>query len=74
MKKYHIKYTVEFDVPIKIENSTLNHNVYDMIKNLIEQSIKTQIFYFKKESMSPYMMRAKNILISHETAIKDFQI
>lgn len=74
MKAYHVKYTAEFDVPIKIEDATMNNNVYDMIKALIEQSIKTQIFYFKKESSHPYTIRAKNIQVSHETTIQDYQI
>lgn len=74
MKAIHIKYTTEFDVPIKIEDTNMNPNAYNMIYALMEQAIKTQVFYFTKEGKSPYTMRAKNIKISHETTIQDYQI
>ena len=74
MKAHHVKYTVEFDVPIKIEESTMNSNAYNFITSLIEQAVKTQIFYFKKETMPPYTMRAKNIKISYDTCVQDYQI
>lgn len=74
MKATHVKYSVEFDIPIKIEDSVMNPMAYTFISNLIEQAIKTQIFYFKKEGLSPYTMRAKNITISYETAVQDYQI
>lgn len=74
MKAHHIKYTIEFDVPIKIEDSKLVKNIYERIEALLEQSIKTQMFYFTKEGMSPVTTKAKNIKYSHETTLVDFQI
>jgi hypothetical protein len=74
MKAHHVKYTVEFDIPMKIEDSTLNKVSYETIKSLIEQSIKIQLFYFSKEGISPYTARAKNIKITQENILQDFQI
>jgi len=74
MKAYHIKYTVEFDVPIKIEDSKMNPNAYNMITALMEQSVKTQLFYFTKEGVPPHSVRAKNIKVSNETTTQDYQI
>jgi len=74
MKAKHIKYTVEFDVPIKIEDTKMNPNAYDMITALMEQSIKTQLFYFTKPGIPPHSVKAKNIKVSHETSVQDYQI
>jgi len=74
MKAKHIKYTVEFDVPVKIEDANMNVNAYNMITALMEQSIKTQLFYFTKEGVPPHSVRAKNIKISHDTILQDYQI
>jgi hypothetical protein len=74
MKAKHIKYTVEFDVPIKIEDTKMNPNAYDMITALMEQSIKTQLFYFTKDGVPPHSVRAKNIKVSYETTVQDYQI
>ena len=74
MKAKHIKYTVEFDVPIKIEDTKMNPNAYDMITALMEQSIKTQLFYFTKDGVQPHSVRAKNIKVSYETTVQDYQI
>lgn len=74
MKATHVTYTVEFDIPIKIEESTMNPVAYTFITTLIEQAIKTQIFYFKKDGIPPYTMRAKNIKIAYDTTVQDYQI
>lgn len=74
MKAKHVKYTVEFDIPIKLEDSTMNPMAYTFITSLIEQAVKTQIFYFKKDGLPPYTMRAKNINITYDTSIQDYQI
>jgi hypothetical protein len=74
MKAYHVKYTVEFDIPIKIEDTKMNPNAYDMITALMEQSVKTQLFYFTKQGVPPHSVRAKNIKVLHETSVQDYQI
>lgn len=74
MKAHHVKYTVEFDIPIKIEDSKMNPNGYSFITALMEQAVKAQVFYFTKEGISPYTIRAKNIKVSYETVVQDYQI
>lgn len=74
MKAIHVKYNVEFDIPIKIEDSNINPVAYGLITALMEQAVKTQIFYFKKDRVPPSTMRAKNIKISHDISIQDYQI
>ena len=74
MKSHHVKYTVEFDIPVKIEDSKINPAGYSFITSLMEQAVKAQLFYFTKEGISPYTMRAKNIKVSYDTTIQDYQI
>lgn len=74
MKATHVKYTIEFDIPIKIEDSVMNPMAYTFITSLVEQAVKTQIFYFKKEGLPPYTMRAKNITVAYDTTVQDYQI
>lgn len=74
MKAYHVKYTVEFDIPIKLEDSKMNPNAYTFIHTLMEQSVKTQLFYFTKQGVPPHSVKAKNIKVSHETSVQDYQI
>jgi hypothetical protein len=74
MKANHVKYTVEFDVPIKIEDSVMNPNAYDFITALMEQAVKAQAFYFTKQGIRPHAIRAKNIKVSYETSVQDYQI
>jgi hypothetical protein len=45
-----------------------------MITALMEQSVKTQLFYFTKEGVPPHSVRAKNIKVSNETTTQDYQI
>lgn len=74
MQAYHVKYTVEFDIPIKIEDTKMNPNAYNMITALMEQSIKTQLFYFTKQGVPPHSVKAKNLKVSHEISVQDYQI
>lgn len=75
MNSHRIKYTVEFDVPIKIDGFELNQQCFDNIDQLIQYAIKTQLFYFSKKGESPHSIRAKNIKITHETSINpDFKL
>jgi hypothetical protein len=52
----------------------MNPNAYDMITALMEQSVKTQLFYFTKQGVPPHSVRAKNIKVLHETSVQDYQI
>jgi hypothetical protein len=74
MNAQHIKYTVEFDLPIKIDGYTVNPQAFDMIDALITQAIKAQNFYFRKEKEPYFIARAKNINLSHTSEIKTISI
>ena len=74
MKATHVKYTVEFDIPIKIDDSVMNIDGYEYVQTLFENAVKVQWFYFKKEGSPPYSTRAKNIKISKECTLQDYVI
>lgn len=74
MKAEHVKYTIEFDVPIKITDAVPNHTAYNYLDKLLLQAVKTQMFYYRKENERPFSARATNIKIEHETSFIDYQI
>jgi hypothetical protein len=47
MNSHKIKYTVEFEVPIKIDDYELNPKCFENIDQLLQYAIKTQLFYFR---------------------------
>jgi hypothetical protein len=69
MNAHHIKYTVEFDIPIKIDGFDLNPQCFEIINQLIQYAIKTQRFYYSKPGNLTHSTKAKNIQITHETSI-----
>lgn len=74
MQAHKIKYTIEFDIPIKIEGSQLNPKNFVSIEAMFEQACKVNLFYFKKEGEDAYHMRAKNVKITKEQTIGDYVI
>ncbi len=74
MNAQHVKYTVEFDIPIKIDGYTVNPTAFEMIDALITQAIKAQNFYFRKDKEPYFVSRAKNINVSHISEVKQISI
>jgi hypothetical protein len=74
MNVHHVKYTVEFDIPIKISGSNLNPMVWTYLEDLLKHSVKTQLFYLSKEGEVTYSVRGKNITLSREIDDRDVEI
>lgn len=73
MNAHHVKYTIEFDIPIKIDGYDINPMVYKILDDLFSTAIKSQRIYFKKDGSPPYHTRSKNTVISHESSIVPFE-
>ena len=74
MKANHVKYTIDFDIPIKMEDFTLDPQSFPDISNLLEHAMKIQLFYYRKSGQPTHTMRAKNIKVQHEINIQDYEI
>jgi hypothetical protein len=65
MNAHHVKFNIEFDIPIKIEGFELSPMAFELIEKLIFEAVNVQRFYFKKQGEPPYCVRAKNISLSY---------
>lgn len=74
MNAHHVKYTVEFDIPIKIDGYKMNEMAYELMNQLMLHSVKVQRFYFNKKGCPNHSIKAKNIKVSYTTEIKDVEI
>ena len=74
MNVTHVKINLEFDIPQKIEGADLDAHVYSIIEQLMIQSVKAQLFYFKKATEPTFSVRAKNINFTFETDKRNVHI
>lgn len=74
MKAKHVKFTVEFDVPIKDAAATMNETAYNDIYEYIHRCVNYQRFYFVRGDLPSHYMRTRNISIVKEITDTDIKL